>query len=244
MGSVKTNLGHSEAASGLTSVMKIAMALEKGYNSPTIGAKVLNPDLKLEERNIEIVCNGIAKPIYRASINSFGYGGANAHVILEKGNFHTSCPQLKDEIEGGSVDSNVLLPITGFDKASLHKRVQSLSSAAISPNNLRNLAYTLASRSTMLPARGYIVTNGQTLRKGLTSTKLRWKEPKKADKMPVAFVFTGQGAQWPNMGYDFYHHFPTFKASIDRLDFCLSKLEVPPQWSIKGNEHDMYWSLA
>ncbi|KAK7906576.1 hypothetical protein PG985_016313 [Apiospora marii] len=85
IGSVKTNVGHSEAASGLTSILKVAKALEVGKIPPTYGVVNLNPKLILKEANVKIATQVEDWPrdLRRGSINSFGYGGANAHVIVE-----------------------------------------------------------------------------------------------------------------------------------------------------------------
>lgn len=86
IGSVKTNLGHTEAASGLVSIIKTVLALERGIIPPSINFEKPNPKIALEEWNLKLVRklqNWPAGATRRASINNFGYGGANAHVILE-----------------------------------------------------------------------------------------------------------------------------------------------------------------
>ncbi|KAK8044419.1 hypothetical protein PG993_004443 [Apiospora rasikravindrae] len=85
IGSVKTNVGHSEGASGLTSIIKVVECFENGMIAPAYGVTKINPKLALEKRNIKIATKVEAWPreLRRASINSFGYGGANGHVILE-----------------------------------------------------------------------------------------------------------------------------------------------------------------
>ncbi|EPS35514.1 hypothetical protein H072_11030 [Dactylellina haptotyla CBS 200.50] len=92
VGSVKTNVGHSEAASAIASVIKVTMAMENNYIPPTIGISQINPKIKLAEKGIEVVSKGrtwsTTKKILRAGVNSFGYGGANGHAILENANPH------------------------------------------------------------------------------------------------------------------------------------------------------------
>ncbi|KAI0532874.1 polyketide synthase [Xylaria digitata] len=85
IGSVKTNVGHSEGASGLTSIIKVVKSFEAAKIAPVYGVKKLNPKLTLEERNIKTATELEEWPraLCRASVNSFGYGGANGHVILE-----------------------------------------------------------------------------------------------------------------------------------------------------------------
>ncbi|TGJ85565.1 hypothetical protein E0Z10_g3197 [Xylaria hypoxylon] len=85
IGSVKTNVGHSEGASGLTSILKVVLAFEKGQIPPSYGLVELNPKLNLNKHNLKIATKAEQWPrtLRRASINSFGYGGANGHIILE-----------------------------------------------------------------------------------------------------------------------------------------------------------------
>ncbi|KAL2166565.1 hypothetical protein VTG60DRAFT_2512 [Thermothelomyces hinnuleus] len=87
IGSVKTNIGHTEAASGVAAVIKVALALEKGQIPPSINFETPNPKLHLNEWKLKVPTSLESWPeregIRRASINNFGYGGSNAHVIME-----------------------------------------------------------------------------------------------------------------------------------------------------------------
>ncbi|KAI1467861.1 uncharacterized protein F4812DRAFT_471220 [Daldinia caldariorum] len=86
VGSVKTNMGHTEAASALAAVMKIVLSLEAGEIPPSIGVKVLNPNIDFTTARVDVVREVMPWPEHRprrASINSFGFGGANAHCIID-----------------------------------------------------------------------------------------------------------------------------------------------------------------
>nr|UPN67566.1 hypothetical protein [Pestalotiopsis sp.] len=86
VGGIKPNLGHSEGASGLSSIIKLVLALQHGQIPATIGVKNINPSIKLDEWNLDIVRENRPWPkssTPRASVNSFGFGGANGHAILE-----------------------------------------------------------------------------------------------------------------------------------------------------------------
>ncbi|KAF7156259.1 hypothetical protein CNMCM5623_009652 [Aspergillus felis] len=89
IGSVKTNVGHTEAASGLAAMIKGVLCLEKGIIPPSVNYETPNPKLKLEEWRLKVVRtmeqwpDSLVDGPRRMSINNFGYGGANAHVILE-----------------------------------------------------------------------------------------------------------------------------------------------------------------
>jgi acyl transferase domain-containing protein len=80
IGSIKPNLGHSESASAIASIMKVVMALEKGEIPPTRGIVKLNPGIDFQGSRTKVVqeiTSWPGLPIRRASVNSFGYGGAN-----------------------------------------------------------------------------------------------------------------------------------------------------------------------
>lgn len=83
IGSIKSNMGHSEPSSGIAGVMKAVLAIERGIIPPMIGIETLNPNVDLKGGLLKIVTESTPwpdLPIRRASINSFGYGGSNAHV--------------------------------------------------------------------------------------------------------------------------------------------------------------------
>ncbi|KAI4247300.1 MAG: hypothetical protein LQ352_006197 [Teloschistes flavicans] len=87
IGSIKPSLGHSESSSGLAGVMKAVLAVEHGKIPATIGLVNPNPNIDFDGAKVKVVTEmtpwPVSKPIRRASINSFGYGGANAHAIIE-----------------------------------------------------------------------------------------------------------------------------------------------------------------
>jgi len=85
IGSIKSNMGHSEPSSGIAGIMKAVLAIERGVIPPTIGIKTLNPNVDLKDGRLKIVTESTPwpdLPVRRASINSFGYGGSNAHVSV------------------------------------------------------------------------------------------------------------------------------------------------------------------
>ncbi|KGO76199.1 Acyl transferase/acyl hydrolase/lysophospholipase [Penicillium italicum] len=86
VGSIKTNLGHTESASAIAGIMKVVLALESGFIPPSIGIETLNPRVGFREANVKVLTDLTPWPegkLRRASINSFGYGGANGHCIID-----------------------------------------------------------------------------------------------------------------------------------------------------------------
>lgn len=237
IGSVKTNLGHSEAVSGITSVIKTTLALENRLIPPTIGVRNINPELKLTQRNVEVVMSPMLWPegtTLRAGINSFGYGGANAHAILEAANIHLPEGYESNSHKGG-VDRIFILPFSAHRLESLMENVASIASTGITSRNLANLTYTLGSRRSILPVRGYLIAHEDSLNETLIPGNLKLQDSDiESLPQPFAFVFTGQGAQWPGMGRQLYQRFPTYRRTIQYLDACLARLQFPPSWTIEG----------
>ncbi|RMD42161.1 hypothetical protein DV735_g2940, partial [Chaetothyriales sp. CBS 134920] len=86
VGSIKSNIGHTEGCSGLAGVIKSVLCLEKGVLVPNAGFENLNPKLRLKEWNLALPSTTMPWPsigLRRVSVNSFGYGGSNAHVIID-----------------------------------------------------------------------------------------------------------------------------------------------------------------
>ena len=215
-------------------MIKVTLALEKGQIPPTIGIKRVNPKIKLQEWNMRIVAQNTEWPGYhasrvrRAGISAFGYGGANAHIILE-----SYLPQCDCYFNTTLKRTMFLLPFSANSKVSLEKILSCLSSEILKSAKVSDLAYTLARRS-QLPVRGYLCTN-DPLTEDIRAEQVRSHEEKRDySRLPIAFIFTGQGAQWPQMAFELLTEFPSFRHSIQELDAVLASLPEAPTWTIEG----------
>ena len=243
VGSVKTNVGHGEAASGISSIIKTTLALEKGVIPASVGVKNINPSFKVDEWNIDILRNNSPWPhtpgkVRRASINSFGYGGANAHAILDDARAYL--PQAP-HIDGSAAPpalmtaSSYILPFSASSEKALDHRLFDLASLNLSVEKLDDLAYTLGCRRSKLPKRGFVLARPDTLSGDLKNGSLRKLKPgSKPVRLPFAFVFTGQGAQWPEMGKELMEVYPSYRSSIQVLDSHLASLSDAPAWTLEG----------
>ncbi|KAI0401620.1 reducing type I polyketide synthase 10 [Xylaria palmicola] len=238
IGSVKTNVGHSEAASGISSVIKATMALERGFIPPTYGLKNINPKLRVEERNIKIPTELTKWPEYVSrvrciGINSFGYGGANAHCILEEA---PSSQVRQSLVARRSVhQSSVVLPLSAATQASLDSRVADLSTFDFGDTDILDLAYTLASRRSNLGSRGFLVApRGDEIAKSFKEQAFTTgtAAPEGTAK-PLAFVFTGQGSQWAGMCRELFSEFSIFNNAIAEMDSVLRSLPDRPNWTLQ-----------
>lgn len=159
----------------------------------------------------------------RASINSFGYGGSNAHAILEQPNASdrthavTSYTSNEDDL---SLDDDeaarpFILVLSANDAGSLKANIKALATHMINPRvkaNLSDLAYTLSERRTKLWHRAFTTTRNTAL----DDKPDAWHVAKKSPNAPTfGFIFTGQGAQWPQMGRDLLQFFPWTKHILE-----------------------------
>lgn len=239
---VKSNIGHSEPAAGISGLLKVILSIENGWipGTPTF----INPSPKSRfivykeagiswytyantpwitvdflGNKVKAFRSGIPWPEdapRRASVNSFGYGGSNAHAIVEQPKpsdreNHVSSYTSGEEdfaiIEEDAPRPSVLV-LSANDATSLQAGIKSLGDHLINPRvkvNLSDLAYTLSERRTRLWNRAFITTRNT----GLDERPEAWVVGKKNPQTPTfGFVFTGQGAQWPQMGRDLLQFFP------------------------------------
>jgi acyl transferase domain-containing protein len=212
IGSVKPNLGHTEAASGLVSLLKMVKALEHRTIPPNIKFTSPNPNIPFEDGKLTVPTEPTPWPkdrLERVSVNSFGIGGANAHVILESSATYNVPAAIYETPE-----TPQLLLFTANSSKSITRLVDNYKAwVEKNPDKVSDLAYTLARRREHLPHRAFaIVTNGVVESVSQPANSKSTKPPS------VVMVFTGQGAQWPLMGRELLRSKEVFKSSIRSLD--------------------------
>ncbi|KAI1129664.1 putative polyketide synthase [Nemania abortiva] len=245
IGSIKTNLGHSEAASALSSVIKAVLAFEHGQIPPTRGIKKLNPKLSLEAPNIKIVTELEPWPreTRRISINAFGFGGANAHAILESYDSYMGISLSKRATPVIPNSTVYVLPFSTASSKSLDRRrrhvLRALKLVKKDPRRLKELAFTLSERRSHLQFRGFCLADGEgneIIEKSARKIPTYPQESSR-DPLPIVFVFTGQGAQYPGMGKALLHDTSSvFSNTIRRLDEVLMSLPatLAPEWTLEA----------
>lgn len=192
VGSVKSNIGHLEAAAALAGIVKTVQALEKGEIPPQM--HFVNPNPKIDFSHVQVPTNLMAWPatkdgIRRAAINSFGFGGSNGHTVLE---YHTQ----DDTVSG--YERPFLFKISAAGDASLNELVDRYSKYAVEKNPaLIDLAHTLlARRSTHKKSAFVAASTTDELVKKLSEGDYKVRSKGTSSPKNIAFVFTGQGAQW------------------------------------------------
>ncbi|KAE8386092.1 hypothetical protein BDV23DRAFT_187650 [Aspergillus alliaceus] len=232
VGSIKTNIGHLEGASGLAGVVKAILCLEKGLIPPNINYKKPNERLDLEKWNLKIPTELTPWPteiLRRASVNSFGYGGTNAHVVLD--GYNTSRTEVGHPLANGG-DSNSgprVFVFTASDETaatSLIKRMASYLRDIPSPietATLRDLAFTLSQRRSQLAYRLAVSASSVgELTDALENGQIQIRKSLRAPRLGL--VFTGQGAQSAQMGAALLDQYPVFADSVHRASRTLKGL--------------------
>lgn len=142
-------------------------------------------------------------------------------------------PSSLDSDHLSKLRSAFLLPLSANNRSALESMAQNMSSADLKGLNVVDLAYTLGERRTKHTSRGYYVGSQSTIQEDLEIGNFRLTRAETAPvKLPVGFIFTGQGSQWAQMGKELLEEFPGFRKSIASLDSTLQKLPHPPSFSL------------
>ncbi|KFY24016.1 hypothetical protein V491_02322 [Pseudogymnoascus sp. VKM F-3775] len=227
VGSVKTNIGHTEPVSGLAAVIKTAFALGYGLIPPNMNYETPNPKIPLEVWRLQVPKTLTEWPLdkpRRASINNFGFGGSNAHVILEAGSESSSANKRKGSSLSVSKSrvyifsaKDSLACKTTTKKFAVYLRTLIESAQDQCPGDL---AYTLAERRSLF---SWLVA---VRARSLADLADRLEQPtlkgSRTTKQPrLGFVFNGQGAQWHAMGRELIQAYPVFNNAIREADGIL-----------------------
>ena len=249
IGAVKPNIGHSEAASGLSALIKAILIVERGIIPPTKGLLNPSPAIKWTDWKVTAKTEPVKfpthLPVRRVSVNSFGYGGTNAHMIIEGAEslvpnaqttykyWNPDGQKRKARVPRHAVYRNrpFLLPFSAHNKATLKSNIDAHGKVA-NRYSLLDLSYTLANRRSQLSSRAFAVASHANLDSTFEAHGgFHFAEKKKTTR--VGFVFTGQGAQWARMGSELMTYYPSFLRSIRILDRALEDLRDPPEWSLE-----------
>ena len=253
IGSVKGNLGHLETGSGMAGLSKALLVLEKDKVPANINLEVPNPAIDFEGLGIRFTRDLIALPSVTqkktlVGVNSFGFGGTNAHVVLEKAQ-----PQ---KPAGEALEAASLLPLMISAKSeNALKDLARWYAEAISsttPGEYNRLVSAAALQRESLPYRLVIsAPDIDAVREELLAfvEKGEVSNPARAafhrthiQHARTAFVYSGNGSQWAGMGRELYRSQPEFRASIERLDTYFAPLSG---WKIQDVlcRDDEAWDL-
>ncbi|KAI0479863.1 hypothetical protein F4859DRAFT_529997 [Xylaria cf. heliscus] len=248
VGSIKTVLGHTEGTAGIAGLLRASLAMQNGLIPPNMLLNELNPQVKPFYTNLKIAKTAVAWPgpsetgPRRASVNSFGFGGANAHAILES--YMPPSTQ-------ASNDKEEPIPLVPFNfsaatEKSLIGNLRALAEyARVNPLiSVRDLAWTLNTRRTTLPTRVSIssstITDLVARLESVSATSdgivTSTNSSRSNSETPrLLGVFTGQGAQWATMGARLIRSSHVVTECLDKLQQALESLPRShrPSWSLK-----------
>ncbi|ELR97623.1 type I polyketide synthase [Gloeocapsa sp. PCC 73106] len=207
IGSVKTNIGHLDAAAGIASLIKTVLALKHRQIPPSLHFEEANP--QIDFANSPFYVNKALKDwdepaLRKAGVSSFGIGGTNAHVILEEYQNTEISAQAK---------SDYLLILSAKTPTAIETATTNLiEHLRKHPHlNLADVAYTLAVGRRAFAYRRMVVGENLTeITHALTSS-----QAEQSGTPSVVFMFSGQGSQYPNMGRSLWESEPVFKEYID-----------------------------
>src|SRR6266516_460986 len=224
IGSVKTNIGHLDAASGVAGLIKTVLALKHKLLPPSLHFETANPKIDfasstfyVNTRLAEWKANGVPR---RAGVSSFGIGGTNAHVIVEE------APEVEDS---GKSRRWQLLALSAKTSSALEAATENMVQYLKQhPDlDLADVAYTLHVGRRAFSHRRVLVCHDlydavSTL-ETRNSQRLLTGTQEHGDR-PVVFMFPGQGTQYVNMGLELYQSESIFREWVDRCSEILQSL--------------------
>ena len=219
--SVKSNVGHLEAAAFHCSLLKVILMMQRRVFAPiSKNFAVPNPEIDFESCPMEVqtFCEPFPQRSVNIGINSFGFGGANGHCVVRE--YRPTQPRLWSIPL--AAETGFMIPLSSRNSAALSQSAQELRETVRKQEfDLYTLAGNLSRRRTHFAVRtSFAVRNLADLEEAL-SAFVKLPEPVntvKGGNKKVAFVFSGQGTQWAGCGRALYNANPVFRRVIDAID--------------------------
>lgn len=233
IGSVKSNIGHTEATAGVAALIKTVMAMNHGVIPKNLHLNQVNPAIDLAELNVRLAQEHMPWPTTggqtrKAIVNSFGFGGTNANAVLEQAPLHaTIAPRQPQE------PRQQWLTLSGkSEKSLLDNAARFLQHLQQSTDELDDILFSASTRREHWRFRAVI--NGETraqFEQGLADLiagkpglrGVQGMVQSELNPHPV-FVFSGMGTTWASMGKALYDSEPVFRAEMQRCDSALQPL--------------------
>ena len=232
IGSVKTNVGHLEAAAGMAGLIKALLAIRSGEIPRHLHFERPNPRIDWEALPVRVTSEATPWPEAarprRAAVSSFGYSGTNAHVVIEGYPEDREPPRIAvpapSEFGAGESVQQVdaprqyrLLPLSGKSEDALRQQAERYRAALSDDISLADMAWTAgAGRSHFRYRAGLAFQDRASLEEQLEVVRQGAAASPQAGK--VAFLYTGQGSQWAGMGRELYESEPVFRAVLERCE--------------------------
>ena len=216
IGSVKTNMGHLDAAAGITGFIKTVLMLHHKKIPPSINFDTPNPQINfahspffVNTQLTEWETNGQPR---RAGVSSFGFGGTNVHAVLEEAPAPLPLALLQPR-------PLQILTLSTKTATALEQATVNLGDRLQQKNDLKlaDVAYTLGTGRWALPHRRFVIASTtENSVQALTTSAQQFTGHTESNNPPVMFMFTGQGSQYVNMARGLYNSEATFREECDR----------------------------
>ncbi len=240
IGSVKTNIGHLESGSGIAGMIKAALVLHHRLIPPNQNFQKANPRIPFDALGLEVVqeLRPLPQPQGRlpvAAVNSFGFGGTNAHVVMEAAPTPLTPPR---RVQPTAAERPCVLPISARDQTALRNYVAAYSTLLEDPSlSLADVCDSAGTQKDHHAERLVVLADNAVQMRERLQSWLESEEPtpgviaghQRAAERELVFVFTGQGSQWWAMGQQLLQREPLFRRTIEQMDTLFQKLSG---WSI------------
>ncbi len=228
IGSVKSNIGHLEAAAGMASIMKVLLSFKHGVIPANLNFKTPNPYIPWDSAPVKVVDSNVSwengDRIRRAGLNGFGFGGSNAHIILEE-------PPAVEKIKASDGDTGLILKLSAKTKNSLLQGVKNYMEymKVHTEHALEDIIHTANITRADFDYRFSVI--GKTREEFIdkmenflsgenkdgTFTNMDSEEAVGTNPQ-IVFMFSGQGSQYVGMGKELYQRNPVFKLAFDQCN--------------------------
>jgi acyl transferase domain-containing protein/acyl carrier protein len=242
IGSVKTNIGHLEAAAGIAGLIKVVLSIQNRSIPASLHYHSPNPHIPFEELQIKVQkelapWNSDSGPM-TAGVSSFGFGGTTVHVVLREPDFYL----IKEEIERPETEetNSFLLPLSANNFEDLLPLVNGIKELLAKENNnsIYDLCHAAGKRRSRFnyriaalgDSKEALIHSLEAFISGEQDPHLLISDLTGDSSTKLAFVFSGQGGQWYGMGKELLKEESVFSHSIDRIDQIIQKHF---QWSVK-----------
>ncbi|MER6471171.1 SDR family NAD(P)-dependent oxidoreductase [Streptomyces collinus] len=245
LGSLKSNIGHVQAASGVAGLIKVVQSLRHGTLPPTLHAGTPSRHVEWDGSGLSLLHEPVAWPatgerVRRAGISAFGISGTNAHVVVEEAPARPEGTPQDPEPPAGKT----LFVLSARSEAGLRGQASRLArhltggpdSSDAAPTDLSDVARTLARHRSHFEWRTAVVAGDrEELLAALkpldpgTGGRRSLPAPREDQTGKVAFVFAGHGGQWTGMGLQLLSQFEAFRAELTRID---AAVERHAGWSV------------
>jgi len=229
VGSIKTNIGHLEGAASVAALIKVVGALQHAALPPHLHFRTPTPHLDWETQRLRVPTALTAWPANRpgrrvAAISAFGMSGTNAHLVVEAWDdadadaARDDAPSTHDA--AGASDDPQVLPVSAHTPAALARALEDLADHATgaSAPSLGDLAHTLRTGRDARRLRAAIVASTPAEFADIARRRARAAASPASATAPLAFLFTGQGAQYAGMARRLYQACAAFRRTIDECD--------------------------